>query len=91
MKRWMAKEIIAHWNYLLRKECGLEDYGSADTDQAEAEKIIEFFDNEKSMYKGLDYAAQKDDYNRFRPIYNLIDNQIDNHIDKEESDARDTE
>jgi hypothetical protein len=45
VKRATAKEILAFWLYSIRKEAGLDDYGSVDTDQAGAEHIIKFFED----------------------------------------------
>lgn len=80
MKRNQAKELLAYWIYLDRKEANLTDFGSSDGDQAYAERILSFFENEKDCYKGLDYASERDDYARFKCLYQLIEGENEQNL-----------
>ena len=73
MTRPMAKEILAQWIYQERKEVNLSEYGDASGDQTVAEKILRFFENEKDCFKGLDYVQDREDYQRFRCIYEQVE------------------
>ena len=77
MKRTTAKEIIAFWLYALRKEAGLDDYGSSDTDQNGAENIIRFFENlnDKKTVTIRDWQWEKmyEDYKMFQNLCDEID------------------
>ena len=73
MTRRQAKEILSFWCYTDRKYAGLLEYGSEAGDQDYAEHILKFFENEKDCYKGLEYANDRDDFARFKCIYQLIE------------------
>ena len=82
MLREQAKEIIAHWLYQDRKFASLLEYGSAHNDQIQAEKILRFFEGEKELY-GFEYIQDREDFERFRHIYDLIDRREDAREDTE--------
>lgn len=75
MIRAKAKEIISFWLYLDRKEAGLEDYGSAQTDQDGAERVLQFFEKTErgELTKNWQWQHTYEDYKRFECIYQQID------------------
>ena len=74
MKRTTAKEIIAFWLYMIRKESELDGYGSAETDQHGAENIIKFFEDMKDGKSTRNWQWEKtyEDYKAFQSLVDEI-------------------
>ena len=74
MKRNNVKTIIAFWLYVRRKDAGLEEFGNANTDQDEADRIIKFFDEMKinGAYKNWEWEKTYEDYRQFQNLYDEI-------------------
>ena len=70
MKKNTCREIIAHAIYQLRKEANLEEFGSVQTDQDEAERIIKFFTeiNDKDIVRDWRWERNFEDYRMYQSI-----------------------
>ena len=87
MLRSQAKELISFWLYLDRRFANLLEFGDAQSDQCQAEIILRFFEGEERCYKGLEYAQDKDDFRRFRCIFDQITEKEVENVGEGDSEA----
>ena len=76
MKRSTAKDILAFWLYKIRCEAELEHFGNADSDQADAERIIRFFEDmsnpDSDTCRDWIWEQKREDYKDFQGVFDAI-------------------